>query len=213
MSFISDELEAYINDHSEKEPPLLEELNRETYTKVLRPEMLSGHYQGRLLSMLSKLIQPSSILEIGTYTGYSAICLAEGMQKDGILHTIDLNEELFDMQKRFFKRSGYGDNIRQYIGNALEIIPQVKGEFDVVFMDADKENYPNYFQLCADRIRTGGLLIADNVLWYGKVIEDTEEGDEATESLKVFNKILKADQRFETLILPVRDGLTVARKK
>lgn len=212
MSFLPSEIEDYIIAHSSDEPDLLAELNRETHVKILRPEMLSGHYQGRLLSILSKMLNPKVILEIGTYTGYSAICLAEGLTADGELHTIDINEELEPIQNRYFKRSGHQHKIHRHVGDAQQIIPEIKKSFDLVFLDADKEHYVEYFRLVSERINPGGLLIADNVLWYGKVIEPAEENDQATKSLIEFNALLKKDKTFETLMLPVRDGLTIARK-
>lgn len=210
MNFLDHNLETYVAEHSEQEPELLQELARETHLKILQPRMLSGAYQGRLLALLSKLIAPKHILEIGTYTGYSALCLAEGLQADGQIDTIDLNEELTDMQRKYFDVSGYGKHIVQHLGNAAEIIPAIEGTFDFVFIDADKEQYPLYFDLIVDRVRSGGLIIADNVLWSGKVLEPAT--DEATESLQSFNKKVAKDSRVETVILAVRDGLTLLRK-
>ena len=210
MNFLDPNLEAYVAKHSEQEPELLQKLARETHLKVLQPRMLSGAYQGRLLALLSKLIAPKRILEIGTYTGYSALCLAEGLQANGQIDTIDINEELTDMQRKYFDVSGYGKHIVQHLGNAAEIIPAIEGTFDFVFIDADKEQYPLYFDLIVDRVRSGGLIIADNVLWSGKVLEPAT--DEATESLQSFNKKVAKDSRVETVILAVRDGLTLLRK-
>ena len=210
MNFIDPSLEAYVAKHSEQEPELLQKLARETHLKVLQPRMLSGAYQGRLLAVLSKLTSPKRILEIGTYTGYSALCLAEGLQADGQIDTIDKDEELTDMQRSYFDASGFGKQIVQHLGNAAEIIPAIEGTFDFVFIDADKEQYPLYFDLIVDRVRSGGLIIADNVLWSGKVMESAE--DEATQSLQVFNKKVNDDKHVETVILPVRDGLTLLRK-
>ena len=210
MNFLDPSLEAYVAKHSEQEPDLLQKLARETNLKVLQPRMLSGAYQGRLLALLSKLTSPKRILEIGTYTGYSALCLAEGLQTDGQIDTIDKDEELTDMQRRYFDASGFGKNIIQHLGNAAKIIPTLKGTFDFVFIDADKEQYPLYFDLIVDRVHSGGLIIADNVLWSGKVMERAV--DEATKSLQVFNKKVAKDSRVETVILPVRDGLTLLRK-
>ena len=210
MNFLDPSLEAYVAKHSEQEPDLLQKLARETNLKVLQPRMLSGAYQGRLLALLSKLTSPKRILEIGTYTGYSALCLAEGLQTDGQIDTLDKDEELTDMQRRYFDASGFGKNIIQHLGNAAEIIPTLKGTFDFVFIDADKEQYPLYFDLIVDRVHSGGLIIADNVLWSGKVMERAV--DEATKSLQVFNKKVAKDSRVETVILPVRDGLTLLRK-
>lgn len=213
MDFISEEIEDYVIRHSAKEPDLLQKLNRETNEKILQPRMLSGHYQGRILSLISKLVRPEFILEIGTYTGYSALCLAEGLQPEGKLHTIDVNEELTDLQKRYFESSSYNDQIIQHLGNALEIIPKLDLEFDLVFVDADKENYPRYFNLIIEKLRSGGIIISDNVLWSGKVIEPIKKVDLATEALLKYNKILAEDERLETVMLPIRDGLTISRKK
>lgn len=213
MNFIPENLDRYISDHSEDEPELLQRLSRETHQKILQPRMLSGHYQGRVLSMISKLVNPKYILEIGTYTGYSAICLAEGLQKDGELNTIDTNEELVDFQRKYFDESAYGKQIHQHLGNALDVIPQLKTMFDLVFIDADKENYSNYFQLIIDKLNPGGIILSDNVLWSGKVIEPIMKDDRDTEALIIYNKLLKEDARVETILLPIRDGLTLSRKK
>lgn len=212
MDFLDDDLLEYVTKHSEDEPQLLKELNKETWQKVLQPRMLSGHYQGRLLSLISKLCQPKSILEIGTYTGYSALSLAEGLAKDGVLHTIDRNEELHDLQRKYFNKSGYGKQIKQYIGDAKNIIPEIEGNLDLVFIDADKSSYPKYFDLIIDRLNTGGLILSDNVLWSGKVIEKLDPKDKDTKALLEYNKLLKEDKRVETVILPIRDGLTLSRK-
>ena len=213
MHFIPENLDDYVVSHSENEPELLQELNRETYQKILQPRMLSGHYQGRILSMFSKLVNPKNILEIGTYTGYSALCLAEGMQSNGVLHTIDVNEELVDFQRKYFDKSGYGKQIHQYLGNALEIIPKLDTTFDLVFIDADKENYSNYFNVIIDKLNTGGIIISDNVLWSGKVLETTfKKYDTSTPALIEYNALLKKDKRIETVVLPIRDGLTISRK-
>lgn len=213
MHFISDQLENYIENHSENEPELLQQLSRETHQKILQPRMLSGHYQGRVLSMISKLVNPQYILEIGTYTGYSALCMAEGLQRDGELHTIDTNEELVDFQRRYFDKSGFGDQIHQHLGNALDIIPRFKTNFDIVFIDADKENYSNYFHLIIDKLNPGGIILSDNVLWSGKVLEPLRKDDISTEAIVAYNKLLKDDDRVETVLLPIRDGLTISRKK
>ena len=213
MHFIPEELDSYVVQHSEDEPELLQQLNRETYQKILQPRMLSGHYQGRVLSMISKLVNPTNILEIGTYTGYSALCLAEGMNPSGELHTIDINEELVDFQRKYFDKSGYGKQIFQHLGDALEIIPKLNKTFDLVFIDADKENYPNYFDIIINKLNKGGIILSDNVLWSGKVIEELEPDDMATKALIEYNAILKNDPRVETVILPIRDGLTLSRKR
>lgn len=211
MNFIPEVLDEYALKHTQKEPELLARLSRETYQKILQPRMLSGHYQGRLLSMLSKIINPEFILEIGTYTGYSALCLAEGLQKKGELHTIDINEELVDFQEKYFKISEYKDQIYTHLGNALNIIPTLKPKFDLIFMDADKPNYPAYFNLIIDKIKPGGVLLTDNVLWSGKVIEDIKEDDESTKALINYNKLIAEDPRLETILLPIRDGLSITR--
>lgn len=213
MHFLPEAIDHYALNHSEEEPELLKELSRETHQKILQPRMLSGHYQGRLLSMISKLINPKHILEIGTYTGYSAICLAEGMQRDGELHTIDHNEELFDFQRKYFDKSGFGKQIHQHLGNALEIIPKLDITFDLIFIDADKENYSKYFHCIIDKLNSGGLILADNVLWSGKVIEKVDDNDVDTKGVIAYNMLLKNDSRVETIILPIRDGLSISRKK
>jgi predicted O-methyltransferase YrrM len=213
MHFISEELDDYVVAHSEDEPKLLQALTRETYQKILQPRMLSGHYQGRVLSMISKLVNPKYILEIGTYTGYSALCVAEGMQADGELHTNDINEELFDFQRKYFDQSEYGNQIHQHLGNAIDIIPELNMNFDLVFMDADKENYINYFDSIIDRLNPGGIILSDNVLWSGKILNTTfKKEDKATPTLIAYNKLLKEDPRIETVLLPIRDGLTISRK-
>jgi caffeoyl-CoA O-methyltransferase len=211
MHFISQELENYIEQHSEKEPELLAALNKETYQKILLPRMLSGHFQGRVLSMLSKLIRPVNILEIGTYTGYSALCLCEGMQENGLLHTIDIKEELIDFQRKHFDKSPWGKQIVQHLGEALDIIPTLDLKFDLVFIDADKENYINYFELIVPKMNKGGVILSDNVLWSGKVIEPLQSNDLSTKILVEYNQLLKNDPRVETVLLPIRDGLTVSR--
>lgn len=211
MHFISQELEDYIEQHSEKEPELLAALNKETYQKILLPRMLSGHFQGRVLSMLSKLIRPVNILEIGTYTGYSALCLCEGMQENGILHTIDIKEELIDFQRKHFNKSPWGNQIVQHLGEAIAIIPTLDVKFDLVFIDADKENYLNYFELIVPKMNRGGIILSDNVLWSGKVLEPLNPKDISTKILLEYNQLLKDDPRVETVLLPIRDGLTVSR--
>lgn len=211
MHFIPEALDTYVVNHTEKEPKLLQQLTRETYQKILQPRMLSGSYQGRVLSMLSKLINPKNILEIGTYTGYSALCLAEGIQKDGQLHTIDINEELEDFQRKYFNQSQYSHQIHQHIGDATIIIPTLKMKFDLVFIDADKPNYSKYFELIIDKMNPGGVILSDNVLWSGKVIEEIVEDDFSTKALITYNKLLVDDNRVETVLLPIRDGLTISR--
>jgi len=211
MHFISQELEDYIEQHSEKEPALLAALNKETYRKILLPRMLSGHFQGRVLSMLSKLIRPINILEIGTFTGYAALCLCEGMQENGQLHTIDIKEELVDFQRKYFDKSPWGNQIVQHLGEAISILPTLDMKFDLVFIDADKENYINYFELILPKMNKGGIILSDNVLWSGKVLEPLQKNDLSTKILLEYNKLLKNDARVETVLLPIRDGLTVSR--
>ncbi len=211
MHFISQELEDYIEKHSGKEPELLAALNKETYQKILLPRMLSGHFQGRVLSMLSKLIRPVNILEIGTYTGYSALCLCEGMQDNGQLHTIDIKEELVDFQRKHFDKSPWGKQIVQHLGEATDIIPNLDVKFDLVFIDADKENYINYFEMIVPKMNKGGVILSDNVLWSGKVLEPLNPKDISTKVLIDYNKLLINDPRVETVLLPIRDGLTVTR--
>jgi len=211
MHFLSDALENYIKDHSENEPEVLQELTRETYLKVIQPRMITGHFQGRVLSMLSKLIHPKNILEIGTYTGYSAICLAEGLQKDGQLHTIDVNEELASIQHRYFDKSGYGNQIIQHTGDAVNIIPKLDITFDLIFIDAEKKSYDSYFETAIQKTKPGSIILSDNVLWSGKVVEPIDNRDKATKVLLDYNKKLKEDSRVETVVLPIRDGLTLCR--
>lgn len=211
MHFLDERLENYIEQHSEEEPALLGELNRITHLKVLQPRMITGHLQGRLLSMLSKIRQPRYILEIGTFTGYSALCLAEGLVEGGVLHTIDINDELHDLQRQFFDRSPYGHQIKQHSGDALKIIPKLPYTFDLIFIDAEKREYNKYLDLILPKTRPGSLILSDNVLWSGKVTDPLEPGDKATENLLEYNRRLKEDPRLETVMLPVRDGLTVSR--
>jgi predicted O-methyltransferase YrrM len=211
MHFISQELEDYIEHHSEKEPQHLAALNKETYQKILLPRMLSGHFQGRVLSMLSKLIRPVNILEIGTYTGYSALCLCEGMQENGQLHTIDIKEELIDFQRKHFDKSAWSKQIVQHLGEAIDIIPDLDLKFDLVFIDADKENYINYFEMIVPKMNKGGIILSDNVLWSGKVLEPLQKNDLSTKILLEYNHLLNNDPRVETVLLPIRDGLTVSR--
>lgn len=212
MHFLPEKLDAYVIAHSEDEPELLQQLTRETYQKILQPIMLSGPYQGRVLSMISKLIRPKTILELGTFTGYATLCLAEGLQTNGEIHTIDVNEELIDFQRKYFEKSGYGNQIQQHLGNAIDIIPTLNITFDLVFIDADKPNYVNYFNLIIDKLNPGGIILSDNVLWHGKVIKPLEDKDISTKAVMAFNTLLKNDKRIETILLPIRDGLTISRK-
>ncbi|NAS29591.1 methyltransferase domain-containing protein [Flavobacteriaceae bacterium R38] len=211
MHFLSEVLEKYVADHSEDEPAILKELSRETHLKVLRPRMLSGHFQGRVLSLLTKIVYPKSVLEIGTYTGYSAICIAEGLPENGKIHTIDVNEELVEFQKKYFKKSGFQEKIVSYTGDALDLIPEMDLKFDLVFIDADKPNYSNYFDIIIEKMNPGGIILSDNVLWSGKVIEEHHKNDKSATALIAYNKKLKEDPRVETVLLPIRDGLTISR--
>ncbi len=213
MHFLPEKIDAYAVAHSQTPPEILEELSRETWQKVLNPRMLSGAFQGRVLSLISKLIQPKNILEIGTYTGYSALCLVEGLAVNGQLHTIDKNEELEDLQQKYFQKSGFGSQIQQHIGNALDIIPSLDETFDLVFIDADKVNYPAYFELIIGKMRSGGVILSDNVLWSGKVVEPVAPKDVDTQALLRYNTLLNTDERVETVLLPIRDGLTISRVK
>jgi predicted O-methyltransferase YrrM len=214
MEFIDVNIQDYAEKYTTPESELLKSLNRETWANVLIPRMLSGHLQGRILAMFSKLMAPKCILEIGTYTGYSALCLAEGLAEDGELHTIDINEELNPTISKYFDQSGFGSKLKFHSGNALDIIPTLAGPFDLVFIDADKENYSIYFDLVIDRMPSGGLIIADNVLWSGKVLDAAAlASDEETRALSLFTKKVHEDERVENLLLPVRDGLMLLRKK
>ena len=212
MEFLSKKIEQYARNHTQKENIVLAELNRETWAKVLVPRMLSGHLQGRALSMFSKMIKPKYILEIGTYTGYSAICLCEGLQEGGKLHTIDINEELKLISSKYFKKAGISKNIIQHVGDALKIIPNITDNFNLVFIDADKENYSKYFEIVIDKIQIGGFIIADNVLWSGKVIEEVNDKDQETKAIKEFNKLIQSSERVENILLPIRDGLMICQK-
>lgn len=211
MHFLSDELEDYVARHSENEPELLAQLNKETYQKILQPRMLSGHFQGRVLSMLSKIANPKNILEIGTYTGYATLSMAEGLAENGIIDTIDVNEELVDFQRKYFDKSPWGNQIVQHLGSAIDIIPALNKKYDLVFIDADKDNYINYFHLVLPIMNKGGIILSDNVLWSGKVLEDVKPNDRTTKLIMEYNVLLKNDPRVETVLLPIRDGLTVSR--
>ena len=211
MDFLSEKLTEYISKNSNLEPEILARLNQETHQKILKPRMLSGHIQGRFLSMLSKMKSPSTILEIGTYTGYGTLCLLEGLKEDGKIFTIDRNEELLKIQNKYFEESGKRDKIIQLTGNAKEILNDLNETYDLVFIDADKENYIEYFKQVSERLNKNGIIISDNVLWSGKVLDSSLEKDEETNALVNFNKILNEDKRFETVILPLRDGLSISR--
>ncbi|MGB0256745.1 MAG: O-methyltransferase [Flavobacteriaceae bacterium] len=211
MEFVANAFFDYAAEHSSPEPELLRKLRRETYQKVLQPRMLSGPLQGRLLSLLSKLIAPHKILELGTFTGYATLCLAEGLCESGTIHTLDKNEELQHLQNKYFEASGQREQIHQHLGEALDILPKLEGLFDLVFIDADKKNTQAYFDICIAKVRPGGLILIDNVLWSGKVLKDTEAGDQETEVLKRFNAAIARDPRVETILIPLRDGLTLCR--
>jgi caffeoyl-CoA O-methyltransferase len=213
MEFIDEKIEQYALAHSEEESDILKKINRETHLKVLSPRMLSGHMQGNLLSMLSKMIQPEKILEIGTYTGYSAVCLAQGLKPGGKLITIDVNEELEQTVRNYFQEAGLKDSIDFYVGDALKIIPALKDTLDIVFIDADKRNYAAYYDLVFNQVRSGGYIIADNVLWSGKVLDLEKNKDADTIMIHAFNEKVHADKRVEHMLLPVRDGLMIVRKK
>jgi predicted O-methyltransferase YrrM len=213
MEFIDEELLHYAEEYTSPESELLHKVNRQTHLSVMRPRMLSGHQQGRLLSMFSKMLQPAHILEIGTYTGYSALCMAEGLRAGGTLHTIDINEELEERVRGYIAEAGLTESIKLYIGNALDIIPTIEAELDLVFIDADKINYTAYYDLVIDKVRPGGCIIADNVLWSGKVLEKYRKKlDEDTKAVMDFNKKVQDDARVENILLPIRDGLMVTRK-
>lgn len=212
MEFLPPKLEEYVVQFSEKEPAVLADLSRETHLKVLMPRMLAGHLQGRVLNLLTHMIQAKRILEVGTYTGYSAICFAEALPEDGIIHTIDINEELEWIQDKYFEKSGLGHKIKRHIGNALEIIPGLEEDWDIVFLDADKENYSAYYNMLVDALKPGAYIIADNVLWSGKVLDDVSQMDEETKALYEYSKMLTEDSRVQNVLFPIRDGLQIARK-
>lgn len=211
MHFLPEKIDDYAVAHSQEEPLILQELSKETWQKVLNPRMLSGAFQGRILAVLSKLIKPKNILEIGTYTGYATLCFAEGLAPDGKIITIDKNEELETLQNKYFEKSGFRKQITQFVGNAIEIIPAINEKFDLVFIDADKSNYINYFHLIIDKMNTGGIILSDNVLWSGKVVEALDPKDLDTKVLLAYNKLMNEDPRIETVLLPIRDGLTLSR--
>jgi predicted O-methyltransferase YrrM len=210
MEFLDEDLAKYIEQHTDEEPALLKELNRETQLKVLMPRMISGHFQGRVISMLTKMIKPKNILEIGTYTGYSALCFAEGLTEGGKLITIDINLELEDLVRIYFNKSAHKDIIDYRLGDAAEIIPSLTEKFDIVFIDADKENYSTYYDLIFENVNQGGYIIADNVLWSGKVVGSKIDKD--TRAILEFNKKVHDDKRVENVLFPIRDGLLIARK-
>lgn len=213
MEFIDEKLDEYCCEHTSPESALLAKLNRETHVKILQPRMLSGHFQGRMLSMLAKMIQPENILEIGTYTGYSALCMAEGLTPSGKIITIDINAQLEDFVRDYLAESPLGTQIDYRIADAMELIPTLEEQFDLVFIDADKQNYINYYNLVIDKVRPGGYILSDNVLWSGKVVQSEGKIDKDTALLQEFNKMIQNDERVENILLPIRDGVMIARKK
>ena len=213
MEFIDEKLDNYVCAHTENEPALLADLNRRTHVSILQPRMLSGHYQGRLLSMLAHMIQPKRVLEIGTYTGYSALCFAEGLQAGGKVTTIDVNEELEEFVRSYIEKANCTDKVEYIVGDAMEVLAKMDEQFDLVFIDADKRNYCNYYELVFDKVKPGGYIIADNVLWSGKVLEDYDSLDRETKILMDYNKMIHEDERVQEILLPIRDGLMIARKK
>ncbi|MBW7869572.1 MAG: class I SAM-dependent methyltransferase [Flavobacteriia bacterium] len=213
MSLFSNQLENYLDKHYTAESGLLKNLESETFQKTTQPQMLSGGYQGRLLSLISKITKPKNILEIGMFTGYSTLCLAEGLAPDGKIITIDRNEELLYLVKKYFEQSDYSNQIEIKIGNALDVMDQLDlSEFDLFFIDADKSNYINYYEKIVKAAKPGAVILADNVLWYGKVLEETRANDKDTAILKEFNETISKDDRVEMLILPIRDGISLIRK-
>jgi predicted O-methyltransferase YrrM len=213
MDFLPKGIDDYSIQHTQKESELLSQLNRETHVKMLIPRMLSGHMQGRILSAISHMIKPKHVLEIGTYTGYSALCFAEGLAANGKITTIDINEELTPMVNKYIEASDYKNKIHLKIGNALDVIPTIEGKFDLVFIDADKESYSAYFDLIIDRMETGGFILADNVLWSGNILKDEKDMDESTLALHHFNQKVHNDDRVENVLFPIRDGIMILRKK
>lgn len=212
MDILSSQLEKYLSLHTTPESDLLKQLEKETFQKTTQPQMLSGGYQGRLLCLISKLIQPKRILEIGTFTGYATLCLAEGLPKDGKIITIDRNEELMYLPKKYFEESEFSNQIEMKTGNALDVLDELDEIFDLVFIDADKSNYINYYEKVLGKMNSGGVILADNVLWYGKVLEEAKPNDKDTIILKEFNEMAVKDERVETIILPIRDGISLIRK-
>tara|TARA_B000000557_G_C20796599_1_gene453522 strand:+ start:1267 stop:1911 length:645 start_codon:yes stop_codon:yes gene_type:complete len=213
MDFISDDIMTYAINHTQEESNLLKALNKETHQKILQSRMISGHFQGRVLSFISQLIRPETILEIGTYTGYATLCLAEGLTKNGKIHTIEINEELIDFQKKYFDKSKFKNQIFTHIGDAIDIIPKLKLKYDLIFLDADKANYPNYMEMVVPKLKRGGVLVADNVLWSGKVLDYQQKRDDIeTRGIKLFSELVKKNSSLQTLLLPIRDGLMMCRK-
>jgi len=212
MDFLPKGIDKYSTDFTQAESELLSQLNRETHVKMLIPRMLSGHMQGRIISAISHMMRPKHVLEIGTYTGYSALCFAEGLAEDGKITTIDMNEELTPMVEKYFSKSKYANQIDFKIGNAIDVIPTVEGPFDLVFIDADKENYSNYFDLVIDKVPSGGFILADNVLWSGNVLKAEADMDKNTLAIHEFNQKVHSDPRVENVLFPIRDGIMMLRK-
>ncbi|MBQ2303291.1 MAG: O-methyltransferase [Bacteroidales bacterium] len=211
--FVDKRIEDYCKEHTSKESEALRYIDRQTHLRFLKPNMISGNWQGNLLKVLSLLVQPKNVLEIGTFTAYATLCLADGLAEGGVVHTIEKDVILEDFILSTIEKYGYEDRIKLHIGNAMEIIDQIEGDFDLIFIDADKANYPAYFEKCVSRLRSGGLIIADNILWYGKVVLPVKDSDKETKAIKLFNETVSKDPRFDSLILPIRDGIMVARKK
>jgi predicted O-methyltransferase YrrM len=211
--FLDERIEDYCQEFCSKEDERLKYIDRQTHIKFLRPNMLSGNWQGNLLKIISLLVKPQRVLEIGTFTSYATLCLAEGLQEGGIVHTIERDEGLEYFITETIERFNLSDKIKLHIGNALEVIDEIDGNFDLIFIDADKANYPTYFEKCVERLNSGGVLIADNILWYGKVVLDVKDSDKETNAIKNFNRMVTEDERLDNLIIPLRDGLMVARKK
>ncbi|MDD3405963.1 MAG: O-methyltransferase [Sphingobacteriia bacterium] len=209
----TDKIEEYICAHSDSEPEFLQQLDRATHIFTINPRMESGHLQGRILKMICRMIRPKTVLELGTFTGYSALCMAEALPDDGILHTIEVNDELEDFIRKYFNQSQYADKLRLHIGEALEVIPTINAEFDLVFIDADKRYYVDYFEMLLPKVRKGGFILADNTLWSGKVLETPASNDWQTKGILKFNDYIASDTRIEKVILPLRDGVTVIMKK
>lgn len=211
--FVDKRIEDYCKEHTSKESEALRYIDRQTHLRFLKPNMISGNWQGNLLKILSLLVQPKNVLEIGTFTAYATLCLADGLAEGGVVHTIEKDVILEEFILSTIEKYGYEDRIKLHIGNAMEIIDQIEGDFDLIFIDADKANYPAYFEKCVSRLRSGGLIIADNILWYGKVVLPVKDSDKETKAIKLFNETVSKDSRFDSLILPIRDGIMVARKK
>lgn len=211
--FVDKRIEDYCKEHTSKESEALKYIDRQTHLRFLKPNMISGNWQGNLLKVLSLLVQPKNVLEIGTFTAYATLCLADGLAEGGVVHTIEKDVILEDFILSTIEKYGYEDKIKLHIGNAMEIIDQIEGDFELIFIDADKANYPAYFEKCVSRLRSGGLIIADNILWYGKVVLPVKDSDKETKAIKLFNETVSKDSRFDSLILPIRDGIMVARKK